>query len=184
MAAVRLSSLTIVLWAAVAGCDGDPGTTEPDAALPTPDAAPVGQGSPPMRDIAINEVATEPATGPDWIELVNRGGAAATLDGMFVSDAADRPDHYYQFPAGTTLAPGAYLLVWADSGDPGAGHHAPFELGQADSVVLLGPTGLTVDRLIYLAQSDGRTLARVPDHEGLFFAVAPTMGAPNPETMP
>src|SRR3989304_798776 len=106
LAAVRLSSLTIVLWAAVAGCDGDPGTTEPDAALPTPDAAPVGQGSPPMRDLAINEVATEPATGPDWIELVNRGGAAATLDGMFVSDAAARPGPPPPLPARPPPAPG------------------------------------------------------------------------------
>ena len=88
--------------------------------------------------------------------------------------------HYYEVPAGTTIEAGAYLIVWADDAAPGEGHHAPFQLGQADSVFLLGPTGLTIDAFVYLAGEDGRTLARKPDREGLFFPSEPSQGAANP----
>ena len=174
----RVFRVVLILALAVA-CDDGGGAATPDA--PAVDAAPAGQGNAPSSDIAVNEVASAVFGSQDWLELVNRGSATVDLSGWFVSDAADRLDHYYEFPAGTTLAPGEYLIVWADEAAAGEGHHAPFELGEADAVFLLGATGLTIDAFIYLAGRDGRTLARVPDREGLFFPVAPSPGAANPE---
>lgn len=181
LGAVRRLALPFVLLALAAGC-GD----EPPPVDPTPDAAPpaAGQGNPPRGDLAVNEVASEPPSGPDWIELKNRGAEPLDLGGVFVTDAADRLDHYYAFPAGTTLAPGAYLLVWADDGDPGEGHHAPFQLGRADGVQLIAADGLPLDGFLYLAGDDGRALARVPDGEGLFFHADGTPAAPNPGALP
>lgn len=181
----RVAIANVALFTALLGgagaCSGG-GEGTPDGGPPgdaRADAAPVGQGSEPQGDLVVNEVFPEPPTGPDWIELANRGSATVDLSGYFISDASDRLDHYYEFPEGTTLAAGAYLIVWADNGDPGEGHHAPFQLGGADGVVVLGPTGLVVDNLVYLVD-DGGALARTPDHEGLFFAdPAPSPGAAN-----
>jgi hypothetical protein len=167
----------IAILVLAAACDDGGGGETPDAA--PGDAAPTGQGNEPHADVVVNEVASAVFGTQDWIELANRGSATVDVSGWFVSDAADRLDHYYELPAGTTLAPGAYLIVWADDAAAGEGHHAPFELGSADAVFLLGPTGLTVDAFIYLAEADGRTLARVPDREGLFFPAAPSPGAAN-----
>jgi hypothetical protein len=153
-------SLILVL---ALGCDGGGGSVSPDG--PGIDAAPTGQGSDPRGDVAVNEV----APGPDWVELVNRGAATADLSGWFLTDAPDRLDHYQELPAGTTLAPGAYLLLPTEPA---------FRIGEADSVFLLGPTGLTVDALVYLV-GDGQALSRLPDHEGLFFPATPTPGEAN-----
>lgn len=184
---VRLLAVLVLLSAC-----GDPGGS-PDAgrvdAAPRPDAAPVGQGSEPTREIAINEVAARPVSGEDWVEIISRAPPSAEpldLSGWFVSDSPDRLDHYYQFPAGTTLAPAGYLIVWADDGLPGlpGEHHAPFKLGAADGVFLIDPDGLTVDALLYLAGDDGRSLQRIPNGEGLFWPASATPGTANPETTP
>jgi hypothetical protein len=172
-----LAALAVPLaaLAALAGCgEADPGAADGDVG---PDGGPVGQGSAPRGDLLINELA---ANGPDWIELANRGSATLDLTDWFVTDSPDRLDHYYRFPAGTTLAPGAYLIVLADEGAPGEGHHAPFKLGLADGAYLLDPDGITVDALLYLSVDDGRSLQRIPDLDGLFFHAPPTAGGPNP----
>lgn len=165
----------------LAACGADPGG-DPDAMVEPDAAPPVGQGAPPRGDVTINEVAASPLSGQDWVELVNRGPTAVDISGWFFTDAVDRPDHFYVFPAGTTIEPTQYLIVWADDAQLGEGHHAAFELGRADAVHLLTPDGLTADAILYLDPDDGRTLARTPDREGLFFPVAATQSAPNPGT--
>jgi hypothetical protein len=128
-------------------------------------AAAVGQGNEPRGDVAVNEVAFR---GEDWVELTNRGAAAIDLSGWFLTDAADRLDHYYELPSGSILPPGAYLVV-----------PTPFGLGEADSVFVLGRTGLVVDAFLYLADDDDVVLARLPDRDGLFFSTSPTPGTVN-----
>jgi hypothetical protein len=157
--------------------------TMADAGLPLPDAAPLAQGDEARGIVAINEVASDsPGGAPDWLEL--RAATTATtpvdLAGFYLSDAPDRIDHFYRFPAGTTLAPGAYLVVFADGGKPGEGHHAPFKLSREDGVYLLDPDGVVIDSLLYLGAKDGRSLARHPDGSGRFFYAAATPGGANP----
>lgn len=163
-------AMSAVFILALAGCGEGGGGLCPEP-VTSPDAGPpAGQGSAPRGDVVINEVA---ADGPDWIELLNRGSSPADIGGWFVSDAPDRLDHYYRFPDGTTLAPGAYLVVACDE------VQAPFKLGKADGAYLIRPDGSTADAVLYLAPADG-TLARTPDGEGLFFAAAATPGGANP----
>ena len=71
--------------------------------------------------VQINEILARNATTtgfgsdfPDIIELHNAGTATANLAGWGLSDTASDPFRY-AFPAGTTLAPGAYLVVYASS---------------------------------------------------------------------
>ena len=170
------TSVFVVALGCALGC-GSGEAHPPDAGVP--DAAPRGQGNEPRGDLAVNEVGSAVYGSPDYIELVNRGLQAVDLSGWYVTDAADRLDHYYTFPAGTSLAAGAYLVVWADDGAAGEGHHAPFELGASDGAYLIGPTGLNADSFVYLALEDGRTLSRLPDREGLFFSGTATPGGAN-----
>ncbi len=175
---------------AVAGCD-QPQSGGPDGGV---DSGVRGQGSPPTGLLVVNEVAPRPADGPDWLELENRSDQTIDLCDYFVTDSIDRLDHYLLLgPAmypdrcePRPLAPGAYLVVYADD-DPDAGPgHAPFQLGVADAAHVIGIDGLVVDSFIYLypQDGDGRSLARSPDGEGLFYLAEPTPGAANPELAP
>ncbi len=182
-------SRALLLVALMTACDPEPGAA--DAGV---DAGPVPQGSEPTGDLIVNEVAPRPAAGADWIELYNRSAAALDLCGFFVTDGLDRLDHYLPLggaapPDACTerlLGPGERLIVWADD-DPELGaDHAPFELGLADEVHVLRTTGVTEDSLLFLYPSggDGRSLARSPDGEGLFWPADPTPGEVNPEVAP
>ncbi len=85
----------------------------------------------------------------DWIELYNAGASDADLGGWWLSDD-DTNVQKWAFPAGTTLAPGAFLVVWCDGRDfSGAGnYHAGFKLTQtkgAEILVLAQPNGNVTD---------------------------------------
>ena len=58
----------------------------------------------------------------DWIEIYNLSGEVVDLSGMFLTDDVSVPTKW-EFPAGTTIDPFGFLLVWAD-GDyvPGTLH--------------------------------------------------------------
>lgn len=67
---------------------------------------------PKPRGIVINEIHYNPAVNTirnSFIELYNDGATTQNLTGWRLSGGAD-----YLFPAGTTIAPGAYLLVSED----------------------------------------------------------------------
>jgi hypothetical protein len=81
--------------------------------------------------LADNESVNRDEAGEydDWLELYNAGAVTATLDGMYLTDHLDNPTRW-QFPAGTTIPPGGYLLVWCDK-DAGQGLlHADFKLSR------------------------------------------------------
>jgi hypothetical protein len=90
------------------------------------------------------------------------------------------------------LAPGAYRVIQLDNtpiAAPIDPLHAPFNLDVADQLHLVTTAGAIADGLLFLyprgpAEPADVTLARVPDHAGLFFAVAPTPGAANPQELP
>jgi hypothetical protein len=166
--------LTACLLAAA--CGGGPGTSGPPDAGP-PDAGELTQGEVARGLVAINELVSNPASGPDWIELRVTGDQAVDVSGWFLSDAPDRLDHFFELPTGTVIQPGQYLVIAADDGATGA----PFKLSREDGVVLLDPDGRAVDVLLYLApETEGVALARVPDGEGRFVVRPPTPGAANP----
>ena len=184
--------LCLVLCAAAACGDN---AIAPDARIDA--GAPRGQGSEATSDLVINEVAPR-GEGPDWIELHNRSAAAIDLCGVFLTDAADRIDHY--LPLGGVMPPdacaprmidaGAYLVIFTDDvpiveGTPIDPLHAPFELGIADEIHLVATTGQVIDGLLFLYPPGpdapaSVTVARSPDGAGLFFALPPTPGAANP----
>lgn len=63
-------------------------------------------------DIVINEIMFDPPSGHvkgEYVELTNKGGATVDLSGWRFSKGID-----FDFPAGVTLAPGAFLVVAND----------------------------------------------------------------------
>ncbi|MEZ4365403.1 MAG: lamin tail domain-containing protein [Kofleriaceae bacterium] len=202
MRVFRLSSLrTAVTVAAVVATACDSASSPPDAAPPTVDAAPRGQGSEARGDLVVNELAPRGA-GADWVELHNRGAQAIDLCGYFLTDAPDRLDHYLPLGGVAPPAPcparlldaGAYLVIAADDVAPVEDaqvdpEHAPFALGVADAAYLVTVDGVVADGVTYLYPagpygSPTGTLARVPDGSGPFFVRAPSPGDANPELAP
>jgi hypothetical protein len=94
--------------------------------------------------LAVNQAGIRDNAGDraPWIELVNSGATQASLDGWFLSNSyADLTR--WAFPAGSSLAPGEFRLVWADA-EPGESTptdwHANFRLTAAAGVVVLSRT--------------------------------------------
>lgn len=180
---MRMLRLLASISLCTAGCAPGEDMT-PDAG---PDAGPESQGSPPRGDLVINEIAPQPAIGTDWIELHNRSNSAVDLCQFFITDSLDRLDHYT--PLGGVLPPepceprwldaGAYLVIQAD--ELAGLDHAAFELGTADEVHVVTTQGIAMDGLVYLHPgTNGPSLARQPDGEGLFYLAEPSQGEANP----
>ena len=97
----------------------------------------------------------------EWIELFNRGTSAVDLNGWKV-----RGGIAFDFPAGTTLAPGAYLVVAKDPGAllarfPGISVTGPFSgtlSNRGDVVQLEDPSDNIADEVRYCESGrwDGR----------------------------
>jgi hypothetical protein len=166
-----------------------------DVRLPMDVVTPVDSGA---GSVVVNEVR---ASGDDWIELFNPGTAPVDLGGYGVADldtdsGLPRVASAVRFPAGTTIAPGAYLFVLADVGDAGAGpqtacldggptpcFHAPWGISasRGETVSLVDPQGRVVAQGVFPmnAVTSGRSWGRLPNGTGPFAANRPTPGAPN-----
>ncbi len=90
--------------------------------------------------VRINEVESNGGTPGDWIEFYNASDAPVDLTGFVVQDNSDK--NPYTFPAGSIVAPGAYLVI--DEVDKGVGDF-DYGLGGNDSVRLFAPGGALVD---------------------------------------
>ena len=125
-------------------------------------------------NVIVNEIlANEPGsnTAGEFVEIVNVGGASASIGGWTISDATSVR---HTFAAGTTLAPGKAIVVFAGSGSiPGGLTNAvAASTGQlslangGDSVILKDGGGVTKNSFAYgssLAGTDGVSMNRSPD---------------------
>ena len=157
-----------------------------DCAAVDASACTVDQAAPQVR---INEIlakgasAGEYADKGDLIELVNIGGAPADLGGWRISDdpgfAADKT---YTFPPGTTLAPGAFLVLVEVDAMTGEGD-LPFGISASnpESLVLANTQSVLVDGLDFEGSSAVPSLCRLPDGAGDWQTCAETPGAANHE---
>jgi hypothetical protein len=141
--------------------------------------------------VAINElmaVNNRTITDPqgkfaDWIELVNAGDQEADLSGMYLTDDKQKPQKW-KFPSGTKLAPGNYLIVWADEGGKRAPDlHANFKLSKTGEGVWLIDSdargNAIVDTVEFSSQRADVAFGRYPDATGQWQPLPPTPGKPN-----
>ena len=137
---------------------------------------------------------------PDWIEIHNPDPEPVVLDGYYLSDSVSNPTKY-RFPAGTTLAPGGFLVVWCatvqDFPDNRTAYHANFGISSSgEAIVLTAPDGVAmVDQFPALPigtepavsgglvppGAAGRSLGRGTgaNFETFYFYTSPTIGRTN-----
>lgn len=116
--------------------------------------------------VLLNEL----SPGGEWVEIVNAGEAPVDLGGWMVADrdkatGGPKTKDGAIFPAGTTLAPGAYGIVLGggvDAGDPcpvgGQAFctRAGFGISKKDgeTIFLLAPTGETLGTMVFPPSPD------------------------------
>ncbi|MDA0802253.1 MAG: lamin tail domain-containing protein [Planctomycetota bacterium] len=138
----------------------------------TPGGANIAAGSDLAGVIFVNElmasnistIADELGGFADWIELYNASAATVDIGGIFLTDDQLLPSQW-AIPAGTTIAPGGHLLVWADN-DPEQGPmHATFKLSSTgETVAVFDRDGSTlIDLVAFPALGDDVAFGRVDD---------------------
>lgn len=138
--------------------------------------APVADSTP----VVINEVMSSNQTiiqdpqgeYEDWIELLNVSGREIDLSGMYLSDNENNL-RKWAFSAGTTLAPGSFLVIWADEdGNDAPGLHANFKLSASGESVMLVDTdkrgNVILDSVTFGTQNTDVSYGRYPDGAGVF----------------
>ena len=119
----------------------------------------------------------------DWIELHNVSDYVVNLSGMYLSDSHNNP-RKWQFPDDTQIAPGGYLIVWADEdGNAESGLHANFKLSKNGETVMLIDTdqrgNQVLDVIEFRTQQEDVALGRVPNGIGNFKSLEGTPGTRN-----
>ena len=138
-------------------------------------------------DLVINEfmadnentLADQDGEFDDWIELYNKGTQSIDLEGYTLTDdGADLAQ--YVFPAGTTLEPDSYLVIWADGDLDQDGLHADFKLSSSgETLYLVDNAGNLIDESIFGEQTADISFGRFPNGTGDFGKMSPTPNAIN-----
>jgi len=117
---------------------------------------------------------------PDLIELFNHGDNTVDLSGMSITDTTGTPRKFV-FPAGTTIAPGQYLILYADNKTVAGQIHTGFSLkNDGEGVYLYNTTAAgaaLIDGVTFGAQLDNLSIGRAVD--GSWVLDQPTFGAVN-----
>jgi len=140
-----------------------------------------------LRGVILNELlalnngaVNHFGTFPDLIELYNSGSTTVNLAGYRLTDDLDNPGRF-TFAAGTSLTPGAYLVLYANNPDGTSGIHLGFGLSQfGESVYLLGPAAggdRVMDQIEMGFQLADRSVGRLPN--GRWGLCQPTFGSAN-----
>ncbi|MBN1198531.1 MAG: CotH kinase family protein [Bacteroidales bacterium] len=117
--------------------------------------------------MADNEstIADENGEFDDWLEIYNAGSDPVWLGDLYLTDALQQPDKW-QLPD-YTLAPGAFLLIWADEDQQQGPFHANFKLSKdGEEIGLFGPENMgfpVVDTILFGLQEADISLGRLPD---------------------
>ena len=121
----------------------------------------------------------------DWVELYNTTDLPIDVEGMYLSDNADKPTKYQIGKAGgkatTVIEPHGYLVVWCDKLEPLSQLHASFKLdGDGGDVVLTAADQSWSDRLSYGLMAANQTAGRYPDGGSRVYLMnIPTIGQAN-----
>ena len=155
---------------------------------------------PAFPDLWLNEAQSQNLTGAadgqgerePWVEIYNSGTSAISLDGFYLANNYTNLTQW-AFPAGSSLAPGEFKIVYADN-EPGESTavewHANFRLNAGAGSVSLNWTPLgqvqTLDYLNYTNLAPNWTYGAFPNgqpfnRESLF---NPTPGGPNDNSGP
>ena len=135
----------------------------------------------------------DPADGhfDDWFELYNPSTNSAELAGYYFSDS---PTNSAKFlvPSGYSIAPGGFLIVWADEEQAQNSTNSPdlhvnFRLSKSGEFIgLFAPDGTIVSGISFGTQNENISQGHFPDGIGPLYFMVPTPRGPNiiPNTAP
>jgi hypothetical protein len=154
-------------------------------AVPTSTSTVTAASTPALRlneVLAANTRIANAGTFPDLIELHNAGAAAVDLSGKSLSDDPQLPRKFV-FPAGTSIAAGGYLVVYADSELTAPGLHTDFALDAEGDQVRLYDTpangGVLLDSIVFGFQIQNFSVSRTGAGSNIWALTAPTAAAAN-----
>jgi len=129
--------------------------------------------------LAINSSTLDKnGTFPDLIELYYDGPASLNLSGMSITDNPDNPARFV-LPAGTSIQPGEYLVLYADSDTTTSGIHLGFALaGNGESLYLYNRSGQLLDSVEFGIQLPDLSIGRI-GNTGLWTLTVPSFGSAN-----
>lgn len=149
-------------------------------------------GLPEFPNIVINEIiadntmtaADNHGEFEDWIEIYNQGSSPVNVGNLYITDNLSDPTKYQipnTYPDSTTIAPGGFLLLWADN-DPEQGVlHLEFGLNNAgEQVGIFYSQFSPIDTFSYGQQQPDTSYGRAWDGASawMLFSV-PTPGSTN-----
>jgi hypothetical protein len=138
-------------------------------------------------DVVINElmasntsvIADNFGEFDDWIELYNRGTAAADISGWYLTDNAANLSKW-QVPSGTVIPAAGYTIFWADEDSSQGANHMNFKLSSlGENIMLLNASTLLIDSVVFGVQQTDKAYARVPNGSGPFVIQDATHAANN-----
>jgi hypothetical protein len=121
-----------------------------------------------MADNATSIVDPATSSHDDWFEIYNPSNVVANLAGYFLTDTLTN-QFQFQIPAGYTIPPHGFLLVWADSKSSANTNASPdlhvnFKLDKAgEAIGLFAPDGTAVDAITFGPQTTDVSEGRFPD---------------------
>jgi hypothetical protein len=129
--------------------------------------------------LAINSTTLERGgTFPDLIGLYYDGPASMSLSGMSITDNPDDPRKFV-FSAGTSIQPGGYLRLYADSDTTSSGIHLGFALdGDGEGLYLYDSSGRLLDSAEFGMQLPDLSIGRI-GNTGRWSLTEPTFGRTN-----
>jgi hypothetical protein len=137
--------------------------------VPTPRAAnqgPSGAAEPRINELLITNATSQIDSAGDfdpWIELINATGLDLDISGYRLTNDVGDPGRW-PLPPGTTLEPGARLLIWLDAELSEGPLHANFTVTPGATVTLFRPDASTqVDQLTDAAAIADIARGRFPD---------------------
>lgn len=119
----------------------------------------------------------------DWVELYNSTNQTVDLSNYGLTDNVNRA-RKWQFPEGTTIGPGEYLVVLCDGKtelSTSTELHASFKILRAggETVCLSDPTGKILDKLVMPLVPTDKSYGRTWGLAGFFYYDTPTPKAAN-----
>ena len=120
-----------------------------------------------FSQVVINELSASNATTientqfadfNDWIELYNTTAATVDLSGYYLTDNKNDTTKW-AIPAGSTIAPNGFLLIWADGYNTGL--HSSYSLTRAgEEVALYAPNQTLIDYIAFGEQQTDISFGR------------------------
>ncbi|HEV7866351.1 MAG TPA: lamin tail domain-containing protein, partial [Chthoniobacteraceae bacterium] len=136
-------------------------------------------------DVVINEALADNQSAvsngganPDYLELFNATGSNVSLNGWSLTDDVLVPGKY-NFPAGTTIPAGGYLVVYCDNDLAAPGLHAGFKLAAGGQTVALIQGTAVKDFVTFGPQAPNLAIGRVGAGVGAWGLITPSPGAAN-----